>query len=302
MLFRQLGDRRGAAFVLDAMGNTARRRGEYVEARGLSEQSLTLARDSDDMQMLVSALSSLGHLALHEDEYGRAQVLYEESLTLLRQLGDQPGIAYTISNLGLVAQRRGEHRRAGALFIESLAMFRAIGDNRAIAEGLEFVASLVLVEHPARAARLFGAASVLHELTGFQPEARHRGTREGWLRTTRAKLGRYAFAAAWAQGRGMSRDQAIDDAVAGAEAVLTSVSADGAVVGSAPGELTAREHEVAGLVAQGLSNRQIAERLVVSERTAESHLSHILDKLSLGSRTQVATWAVTHGLVSSDKT
>jgi DNA-binding NarL/FixJ family response regulator len=61
--------------------------------------------------------------------------------------------------------------------------------------------------------------------------------------------------------------------------------------------LTQREQEVAALVARGLSNRELAERLVITTRTAENHLSHILDKLELTSRTQVATWAVEHGLL-----
>lgn len=63
-----------------------------------------------------------------------------------------------------------------------------------------------------------------------------------------------------------------------------------------PGGLTAREQEVAGLIARGLTNREIAERLVVTERTAESHVQHILDKLGLSSRGRIAAWAVEQGL------
>jgi DNA-binding NarL/FixJ family response regulator len=60
--------------------------------------------------------------------------------------------------------------------------------------------------------------------------------------------------------------------------------------------LSRRECEVAGLVAQGLSNRGIAEALVVSPRTVESHVQSILTKLDFGSRSQVAAWATTNGL------
>ena len=66
----------------------------------------------------------------------------------------------------------------------------------------------------------------------------------------------------------------------------------------APGPLTRREREVAALIARGLTNRQIAEELFIAERTADTHVEHILAKLGLGSRTQVATWVVEQGDVA----
>jgi len=62
--------------------------------------------------------------------------------------------------------------------------------------------------------------------------------------------------------------------------------------------LTAREREVAALLAAGLSNRAIAERLVITEGTTEVHVKHIMTKLGLGSRTQIAVWAAKRGIVS----
>src|SRR5438270_247851 len=62
--------------------------------------------------------------------------------------------------------------------------------------------------------------------------------------------------------------------------------------------LSAREREVAALLAEGCSNRDIAERLVVSERTAENHVQHVLNRLGLRSRAQVAAWAIRNGLSS----
>ncbi|MGH2350225.1 MAG: LuxR C-terminal-related transcriptional regulator [Chloroflexota bacterium] len=69
--------------------------------------------------------------------------------------------------------------------------------------------------------------------------------------------------------------------------------------GKPPTQLTRREREVAILIAQGLTNREIAQRLVITERTAASHVEHILTKLDLRSRTQIATWATTHGLLDT---
>ena len=67
----------------------------------------------------------------------------------------------------------------------------------------------------------------------------------------------------------------------------------------AAGSLTAREEEVAALVAAGLSNREMAARLVVTERTAETHVQNILNKLGFSSRAQVAAWAVEQGLTKA---
>jgi non-specific serine/threonine protein kinase len=62
------------------------------------------------------------------------------------------------------------------------------------------------------------------------------------------------------------------------------------------GPLSAREREVAGLIAEGLTNRQIAAQLVISERTADTHVQNILSKLGLGCRAQVAAWVASRGL------
>jgi non-specific serine/threonine protein kinase len=67
------------------------------------------------------------------------------------------------------------------------------------------------------------------------------------------------------------------------------------------GGLSARESEVAQLIARGRTNRQIAEKLVISERTAARHVENILAKLGLPNRTQVARWAVEHGLVEKER-
>ncbi|MEU5884123.1 helix-turn-helix transcriptional regulator [Spirillospora sp. NPDC047279] len=98
-------------------------------------------------------------------------------------------------------------------------------------------------------------------------------------------MGEEAFAAARARGAALSDAEAIR---------VVRGEPSRAATASAPGErspLTKRELQVAGLVAQGLSNRQIAERLVISKRTADSHLEHILAKLGFISRPQIAAWA-----------
>jgi non-specific serine/threonine protein kinase len=67
------------------------------------------------------------------------------------------------------------------------------------------------------------------------------------------------------------------------------------------GPLTAREREVAALIAEGYTNRQIAQALVVADATAVRHVANILNKLSMNSRAQVAAWAIQQGLAGSSR-
>ena len=102
----------------------------------------------------------------------------------------------------------------------------------------------------------------------------------------RAALTEEEFTAARSEGRSMTLDEAL------ACALLPGTAAKGQRRSQGNGPLTRREYEVAVLVAQGLSNREIGHRLSIAERTAETHIGNILNKLSFHSRVQIAAWAV----------
>lgn len=109
------------------------------------------------------------------------------------------------------------------------------------------------------------------------------------------------IAAAWAEGTAMLPERAIEYALAAGPSRQRTVAEPPAKQAIQPGDahagrLTAREREVAALVAQGLTNRDIAARLVIAERTAEGHVQNILNKLGTNSRAQIAAWAVAQGL------
>jgi non-specific serine/threonine protein kinase len=117
-------------------------------------------------------------------------------------------------------------------------------------------------------------------------------------------MGEHQFATIWAEGRAMTVDQAIQYALA-----LPTMTESTAVQDDDPNvlqqtvhphleELTPREREVVVLIAQGKSNRAIAQALVISEKTAERHVANILSKLGFHSRTQIAAWAVEKGASS----
>ena len=211
-------------------------------------------------------------------------------------------------------------RLARARLAESLRISQACGQRLGVARGLEAFAGLAAArQQPEQAARLAGAATQLRESLG-QPTGI--GSRaEELLELARARLGAAAAAALFAEGREMTADDAVGyalgshietaDGLPGAAAHAGPSAHGGAKDPGKPGEaawadparlaparsaslLTAREHEIVVLIGRGLSNRQIADELVISPATAARHVANILSKLGFTSRTQIASWAARH--------
>lgn len=187
-----------------------------------------------------------------------------------------------------------------ALLVQALSLAKGIGFKWNMTFCLTVASRLAaMVGRREQAARLSGAAESLGTAVGgtfLTPIMRTDYERH--LSALRETLGDAAFRASSAEGRAMNLDQAIEDAML----VASRPAADHSAVrrdagGRHSGPLTPREREVAILVAQGFSNRAIAARLVISERTAETHIQHIFTKLGLEARTQVAAWVVQHGLM-----
>ncbi|MGH3150414.1 MAG: response regulator transcription factor, partial [Streptosporangiaceae bacterium] len=186
---------------------------------------------------------------------------------------------------------------------------QACGQRLGMARGLEAFAALAAArQQPEQAARLAGAACQLRESLG-QPTGI--GSRiEVMLEVARDLLGASTAAALFAEGREMTADDAVGYAL-GSPAQAPGPGRPGSLAAADPAEhawadparlaaarssapLTAREHEIVLLIARGLSNRQIADELVISPATAARHVANILAKLGFSSRTQVASWAARH--------
>jgi DNA-binding NarL/FixJ family response regulator len=134
---------------------------------------------------------------------------------------------------------------------------------------------------------------------GVQLTPRERADRDAALDAARAAEGEDAFRTAWAAGQALKGEQAVELALfVAAEATPREAPVRTTQVDS----LTRREREVAGLIAHGLTNRQLAERLVISERTADNHVANILAKLGFSTRAQVAVWAAEQQLVADAAT
>jgi DNA-binding NarL/FixJ family response regulator len=173
-----------------------------------------------------------------------------------------------------------------------------MGGRFYLAECLELVASAAGTRgQPERAARLFGSAEAVRQAAGFSPRPGDRASFAQCLAGVRAVLDDVPFAAAWAEGRALSAEQAIAEALdrVAPPQVGSGVRQEGHPADPAAA-LSPREHEVAALLARGLTNHQIAETLVISERTVEWHVGNILGKLGQGSRTRAAIWLRDHDL------
>jgi predicted ATPase/DNA-binding CsgD family transcriptional regulator/DNA-binding XRE family transcriptional regulator len=292
---RAVGDRTVEAFNLRGLALVALDDGAYTEARARAQEALALASHP---RSVVQALTILGDVSYREGDWTTAQAFLEESVARARELGERILVRVALPTLAHVRIEQAEHAQAGARLAESLGLARDHGDRDGICRALEGFAHLAAARgRPARAVRLVGAAASMREVIGAPLSSSERTVLDCWLAPAHAALGEQASALAWADGRSMSTEEAVADALSehgdgprGVGPRFSRVNARPVRRGSH--RLTPREAEVAALVAEGLSNLEIAERLVIGERTAESHVSNILGKLGLRSRAGLAAWAV----------
>jgi predicted ATPase/DNA-binding SARP family transcriptional activator len=213
-LRRRLGDEWGVATSLNNLGATAGKQGHAALARGYYEESLALQRRMGNTHGTAVCLGNLAAIAYTGGDWQEAERLYGESLALRRHLGDRTGIADALGKLGVVALRRGEPERARTLYAESLPLLRELGDRERIARELVGIAELALArERPADAVRLLGAAGAIREAIGAPPTPDERREEERCATAARAALGEVVFPAAWAEGRALPAESAIDLAV-----------------------------------------------------------------------------------------
>jgi DNA-binding CsgD family transcriptional regulator len=205
-----------------------------------------------------------------------------------------------LRSLGSLALEEGDYPAARAWLSQALTTYPEF-DRHGFMHGLAVSAALAAAEgQPAAALRLAGAATALSRRTGILIQHSDRGRYERWVATAREALETDAAADAWAEGQQMGLDRAIAYALALFGPVpKAGYTSDEPLSLRIPDQLTARQMEVAGLIAMGLTNHQIADRLVVTDRAVAAHVERILDKLGFGSRAQIAVWASEHGLLAT---
>jgi DNA-binding CsgD family transcriptional regulator/tetratricopeptide (TPR) repeat protein len=285
---REVDDKFGIADVLIELGAVSAFLGDHERAREYTEEGIALCRELGYGLQLANLLGNLGLMSLLEGDYERGVALNEEAAALSRERGYKGGIAFSLDMQGWVALLQGDHERARISYRESLTLCKELGDKMVAVGSLDGLACISAAEGASeRAARLFGAARVLGEAVGpLTPE--EVALRAPYFVMARSQLDEASWRAAWAQGRAMSMDQAIDYALSEEKPTSPISPAPERPSADEAPHLTRREREVAALVARGFTSRQIASKLVVSERTVDNHVANILKKLSLHSREQIA--------------
>jgi predicted ATPase/DNA-binding CsgD family transcriptional regulator len=277
--YRRLDDDAGVGRSLETLGRVLWIRGDYGRARARLQESLAVARRHGARDIAARASQGLGYLALADGDLERAAELLEQSLAEFRELGDRWWALRGVCALGHVAARRGAHGAARLRFEQGLETARELGDSMLEAACVEGLAG---AHGPVLAARLLGAAESLRERAGAAWPAFVNADSESSAGRVRRALGDGRFAAEWARGRAM-----------GAAEIL------GRAHSPPPGNpsgLTVREAEVLRLVAGGLTDAQVAERLVLSVRTVHSHVRSIYRKIGVSSRSAATGYALRQGL------
>ena len=291
--YRKAGPPFYVGMGLLSQGDMAIELGKYAEARFLLEESLVLAQEAGDIFRIAHSYNALGDLARVEGKDAEALSTYLKGADFMRRLGAQHDLASILCNLGRTYLNLGDLERAHSMFTESLVIQQAEENRPGQIECLIGFAGIAIQGGlPGEGVRLIAASETIGRQQKNAVWPGKRTAYERYLAKARAQVPEAAFLVEQAAGRSMSLEQATAYARnLPLKVVCTSIQA------KKPEELSAREREVAARIAQGKTNVEIAEELVLSRRTVEKHAANILAKLDLTSRAQVVRWAIEEGLV-----
>ncbi|HUA42700.1 MAG TPA: LuxR C-terminal-related transcriptional regulator [Streptosporangiaceae bacterium] len=297
---RQYADEWEEGLALSAKAAIQARSGQLAEAQQSYEAALELLTGNNGWGV-AHALYGFGGLARARNDNAAALAHFRRALELFRQLGARTEIARCLAGIGWVTLATGNMPTATASLAESLELSMATGQRLGIARGLEAVATLAVAQGADTVGvRLEGASTMLREAVGPVRSGAAQARLDRLLAPAHQRLGPSATASLVAEGGRLSMHEAVRYALRFARsanpAAADGPASPGGEGGPAglvpPSVLTARELEIAKLIARGLSNRAIGEELVISPATAARHVANILGKLGVNSRAQVAAWTV----------
>jgi predicted ATPase/DNA-binding CsgD family transcriptional regulator len=294
-LCREVGDHHNQGAGLTMLGILAEDRGDYDRAVPFLEEAVQLQRDHGSPKMVAYALQHLGLVTFGQGDIDLATARCEEALTIQRGIGDDHGAMATLVYLGVIAADRNDPGAARAHFTEALHLAEKQHTFLTVERALAGLATVATLQGDSQeAARLFGVAEAIRGVLGtafnLPEEAVYARGREA----ARAALGAKAYEEFFAAGRDLDPSLAIS---AGLERAGKLRGVEGTPVGPLALGLTARETEILRLVAEGLTNAQVADRLYLSPKTVSTHLGSIYGKLGVTSRAGATRAALEHGII-----
>ncbi|MDQ2651700.1 MAG: LuxR C-terminal-related transcriptional regulator [Chloroflexota bacterium] len=303
LISASLGDRLGVAealrrlpvFALEEwVKSTAHDPEAYARARAPWAEEVVIRQELGDTLGAAWTLHNLGIASLLADALDQAAAYMQEAMATFTEAEDHYALAFVHTNLGRIMAQQGDDARAAHHFQRGLALFHQSRDHWGVGHGLEDCGwLLVRAGQPERGARLLGAAATTRDLNGVQLTMVHARGHERVVAHARSVLGETRFIEAFAAGQAM----ALHDAYAMAMDVLAAAAAPQTPAAAEELGLTPRQIEVLRLVAEGMSDREIAEALFLSPRTVGWHVTHLLTRLGVQSRAAAAAAAIRSGLV-----
>lgn len=259
--------------------------GDGASAARLLDEAQDITAGLDDVPARLALLQAISVDGFFRGDLDAVRSASAEGARLSRQADDLSTLEIWLMNLGLAALLAGELDRSKQPLEEGLRIAREIVDWRLQSVLVGALGCRVASSNPRLAARLLGASEKLRieVAASAHPTVAPLVTRAGDF--LRSALSAGTFEAEFNSGRRLTRSAAL--ALALGEPASAAVKRPHNAVS---GPLARREMEVAGLVADGLTNKQIGARLFISERTVENHVRNILNKMGFDSRTQLAGW------------
>jgi predicted ATPase/DNA-binding CsgD family transcriptional regulator len=259
--------------------------GDLPAARTTSAEATAVAARLGDDPSFLAAAQSEAFIAFQEGDFVHGREVGLAAASRCRRTHEIFLLPVHLTSAGMGALMLGDYAAAEVALVEALQATLVIDDRPGLVIRMQMLASSAAMAGRAqRAAQLLGAAEMLRLGIGVSAspftaplvaQAHDRAT---------AELGRAAFAKAYQAGATLDRDGAVGLATG------TKVPAEAVAKVEKAGPLGKREREVAALIAEGLSNKDIAARLFLSERTVETHVYNILNKLGFNSRVNIAAW------------
>ncbi len=296
------GDTANVVSALQELALAHMHEGSHERAIAEMEEALALALQPDsgvphDGHSISVVYANVGQVTLAAGDAARALQPVEEAVRRQRSLAYAWALGDTLRILGDVVLYLGEYDRAFDAYRKSVELCRDHGDVRYLANALAGLAHLASLRGDAEhAARLYASTEALLEGIGAGIDMWQRSRHDQAIEGLRSTLSASTLEANWEIGRNRPIEDTIVEAI------------EGPALASAPPEvstpqdrntagLTPRELQVLRLLAEGLTDREIGEALFISARTASYHVTNLLAKLGLDSRTAAATYAVRQGLV-----
>jgi predicted ATPase/DNA-binding CsgD family transcriptional regulator len=260
--------------------------GDPSAARQTAAAATAIAdRLGDDMSFIAAAQSEAFVAGLDGDA-ARMRDIGLAAAVRSRRHQELFTLSVHLTSAGMGSLMLGEHAAAEAALIEALEATLVIDDRPGLVMRMEMLASgAALAGRASRAAELLGASEMLRQRIGAEKSRFTQAHVEQARAKAEAILGSGRYATAYEAGSRLDREGAVALALGKTPDPHTSAPTD-----TSSNPLGKREREVADLIAEGLSNKEIASRLFLSERTVETHVYNILNKLGFSSRVGIASW------------